>query len=66
MQVSDQHINQMLQNLPPEQAAQFASIIRGEVEYEVICNTQDVVEEIDVTTLDADGTDSVQDWRTQR
>jgi hypothetical protein len=55
MQVSDQHINQMLQNLPPEQAAQFASIIRGEVEYEVICNTQDVVEEIDVTTLDADG-----------
>lgn len=52
MQVSDEHINAMLQNLPPDQAAQFASIIRGDVEYEVICNTQDVFEERDVPTLD--------------
>lgn len=52
MQVSDEHINAMLQNLPPDQAAQFASIIKGDVEYEVICNTEDVYEEFDVPTLD--------------
>lgn len=55
MQVSDEHINKMLQNLPPDQAAQFASIIKGEVEYEVVCNSQDVYEDRDVPTLDDDG-----------
>lgn len=57
MQVSDQHINAMLQNLPPEQAAQFASIIKGEVDAEVICNTQDVFEDKDVASLDDDGSE---------
>jgi len=52
MQVSEEHINAMLQNLPPDQAAQFASIIRGEVEYEVICNSQDVFEDIEVPVTD--------------
>jgi len=52
MQVSDEHINQMLNNLPPDQAAQFASIIKGDVEYEVICNSTDTFEEVDVPTLD--------------
>lgn len=52
MQVSDEHINAMLQNLPPDQAAQFASIIKGEVDYEVICNTEDVYEDVEVDMVD--------------
>lgn len=55
MQVADEHINKMLQNLPPDQAAQFASIIRGEVEYEVVCNSQDVFEDIEVPVVDDNG-----------
>lgn len=55
MQVSEQHINDMLKNLPPDQAAQFASIIKGEVAYEVVCVTPDVFEEQDVPTPDAEG-----------
>lgn len=54
MQVSDEHINKMLQNLPPEQAAQFASIIRGEVENEVVCPSEDVFEDRDVLLFDDD------------
>lgn len=52
MQVSDEHINKMLQNLPPDQAAQFASIIRGEVESEIVCTSQDTYEEQDVPLFD--------------
>lgn len=52
MQVSDEHINQMLSNLPPDQAAQFASIIKGDVEYEVICNSEDTFEDVAVPLLD--------------
>lgn len=52
MQVSDEHINAMLNNLPPDQAAQFASIIKGDVEYEVICNSTDKFEDVEVPTLD--------------
>lgn len=55
MQVSDEHINKMLQNLPPDQAAQFASIIKGEVESEVICTSKDVFEDQDVLQFDDDG-----------
>lgn len=55
MQVNDQLVNQMLRNLPQDQQNQFAAILRNEVAYEVICNTQDVTEEQDVPTLDADG-----------
>lgn len=55
MQVSEEHINEMLRNLPPDQAAQFASILKGEVEYEVVCNTEDVFEDRDVASLDDDG-----------
>jgi len=52
MQVSDEHINKMLQNLPPDQAAHFASIIKGEVESEIVCTSQDVYEEQDVPLFD--------------
>lgn len=55
MQVADEHINKMLQNLPPDQAAQFASIIRGEVDYEVICNTKDQFEDVEIPVLNEDG-----------
>lgn len=54
MQVADEHINAMLNNLPPDQAAQFASIIKGDVDYEVICNSEDKYADIVVPVLDED------------
>jgi hypothetical protein len=55
MQVNDQLVNQMLRNLPQDQQNQFASVLRNEVAYEVVCNTTDVTEERDVPTLDESG-----------
>lgn len=55
MQVNDQLVNQMLRNLPQDQQNQFASILRDEVAYEVVCNTKDVYEDQDVPTVDDDG-----------
>jgi len=55
MQVNDQTVNEMLRKLPQDQQNQFAAILRNEVAYEVVCNTKDQTEEVDVPTLDEDG-----------
>jgi hypothetical protein len=54
MQVSDDTINKMLQNLPQDQAAQFASVLRGDVESEVVCTSQDSFVDVDVPVVDED------------
>lgn len=55
MQVNDQIVNKMLQNLPHEQQNQFAAILRNEVAYEVVCNSEDKTEERETPTLDENG-----------
>ena len=55
MQANDQIINQMLRNLPQDQQNQFAAILRNDVAFEVICNTEDQYRDIEVEQKDEDG-----------
>lgn len=55
MQVNDELVNQMLRSLPADQREQMANILVGEVAYEVIDPTDDVLVDVDVPVLDADG-----------
>ena len=55
MQVNDQTVNEMLRHLPQDQQNQFAAILRNEVAFEVVCNTEDKYEDREAPTLDADG-----------
>lgn len=52
MQVSEQVVNQMLRNLPQDQQNVMAAILTGKVAYEVICNSQDVYEDVEVPVVD--------------
>lgn len=52
MQVSDQLVNQMLRNLPQDQQNMMAGILRNEIAYEVICNSEDIYEDVEVPMLD--------------
>lgn len=55
MQVSDELVNKMLLNLPEDQQQQMANILKGEVAYEVICNSEDQYDDRLVQVLDDDG-----------
>lgn len=55
MQANDQIINQMLRNLPQDQQNQFAAILRNDVAFEVVCNTQDQYRDVEVEQKDEDG-----------
>lgn len=55
MQVNDQLVNQMLRNLPADQQSQMAAILRNEVAFEVVCNTQDQYADVEVPLTDEKG-----------
>lgn len=54
MQVNDEIVNQMLMNLPAEHRDMMASILKGEVAFEVIDPTEDTYENVEVPLLDED------------
>lgn len=55
MQVNDQIVNQMLRNLPQDQQNQFAAILKNDVAFEVVCNTEDEYRDVEVEMKDDDG-----------
>lgn len=55
MQVSDELVNQMLRNLPQDQQNVVAGILTEEYTHEVICNSQDEYEDVEVPVTDEDG-----------
>ena len=55
MQVSDEIVNQMLRNLPQDQQRIMSGILTDEITHEVICNSQDVFENVEVETTDKKG-----------
>lgn len=55
MQVSDELVNQMLRNLPQDQQQIVSGILTEEYTHEVICNSDDVYEDVDVPVTDDDG-----------
>lgn len=55
MQVSDQLVNQMLQNLPQDQQRIMAGILTDEITHEVTCDSKDQFEDVDVPVLDESG-----------
>lgn len=55
MQANDQIINQMLRNLPQDQQNQFAAILRNDVAFEVVCNTDDIFQDAEIPMRDENG-----------
>jgi hypothetical protein len=54
MQVNDEIVNQMLRNLPAAHREQMASILKGQVAFEVVDPSEDKFEDVEVPVLDED------------